>query len=219
MEKFSCLNKIRMPEKDDSTKKKVYVTIAFLLLGICLGTFSKYLDYRQGALPTLLQAIDSALDFHNFLGGFAPWIVIAVCIAVYSHTPFRAAINVFAFFSGMVTSYYLYSNFVAGFFPRSYALIWIMFTIISPLFAFLTWYAKGKGLVAVTLSAGIIGVLINTSFAYGMFYVDVRSWLNVLMLLLGVIMLHKSWKETSGMIGAGIVFAIVIKTVIPFHIW
>lgn len=219
MEKFACLNKIRMPEKTDSTKKKIFVTIAVLLLGICLGSFSKFLDYRQAELPTLLQTIDSALDFHNFLGSFAPWIVIAVCIAVYSHTPVRAAINVFAFFSGMVTSYYLYSNFVAGFFPRSYALIWIAFTVVSPLLAFLTWYAKGKGLVAFTLSAGIIGVLINTAFAYGMFYVDVQSWLNVLMLLLGVAMLHKSWKETMGMIGAGIVLAIVIKIVIPFHIW
>ena len=38
-----------------------------------------------------------AVDLHNVLGEFAPWIVIAVCIAVYSTTPIRAGINVFAF--------------------------------------------------------------------------------------------------------------------------
>lgn len=74
--------------------------------------------------------------------------VIAVCIAVYSHAPFRAAMNVFLFFVGFVASYYLYCNFVAGFFPRSYAMIWIAYTIASPFLGFLCWYAKGKGWVA-----------------------------------------------------------------------
>ncbi len=166
------LDKIRVPQKSDSTKRQIILTIGILLLGFCMGTLSKYLDYTQGHLPVLLQAIDNALDFHNFLGGFAPWIVIAVCIAVYSHAPFRAAMNVFLFFVGFVASYYLYCNFVAGFFPRSYAMIWIAYTIVSPFLGFLCWYAKGKGWVAIILSAGILGVLVNTAFAYGMFYIE-----------------------------------------------
>lgn len=145
---MNFLDKIRVPQKSDSTKRQIILTIGILLLGICMGIFSKYLDYTQGHLPVLLQAIDNALDFHNFLGGFAPWIVIAVCIAVYSHAPFRAAMNVFLFFVGFVASYYLYCNFVAGFFPRSYAMIWIAYTIASPFLGFLCWYAKGKGWVA-----------------------------------------------------------------------
>lgn len=43
-----------------------------------------------------MHLIDSTVDLHNFIGKFAPWIVIAVCIAVYSTTPIRAGINVFA---------------------------------------------------------------------------------------------------------------------------
>ena len=43
------------------------------------------------------------------------------------------------FFVGMVTSYYLYSKFVAGFFSRSYAMIWVTFTVISPILAFICW--------------------------------------------------------------------------------
>ena len=68
------------------------------------------------------------MDLHNFLEKLAPWIVIAVCITVNSTTLIRADINVFAFFAGMVSSYYLYINFIAGFFPKSYALVWMAFT-------------------------------------------------------------------------------------------
>lgn len=210
------LDKIRMSQKSTSLKNQIIVTIGILLLGICMGLFSKFLDYRQAELPALLQAIDNALDFHNFLGGFAPWIVTSVCISVYSHTPVRAATNVFFFFSGFVASYYLYSNFVAGFFPGTYAFIWIALTIVSPFLAFLSWYAKGNGSIALILSSGIIGVLLNTAFSYGMFYIDIRSWLNLMMLLIGVLVLHKSGKETMGMIGISIALAVIMKTVIPF---
>lgn len=210
------LDKIRMPQERFSVRKQLLITVAIMFMGICMGVFSKFLD---GALPDWLYIIDRLLDFHNFLGGFAPWIVIAVCIAVYSHTPIRAAINVFVFFVGMVSSYYIYSNFISGFFPKSYAMIWVGFTIISPILAFFCWYAKGKGVIAFILSSVIIGVLMNTAFAYGRFYVDIRSWLNIFMLLLGIAVLHKSLKETILMIAAGAVFAILVNEFVPFNIW
>lgn len=198
-------------------KKQLIVTIGILLFGICLGVFSKFLDYRQAELPVLWQVIDGALDFHNFLGGFAPWIVIAVCISVYSNTPLRAAINVFSFFTGFVAGYYLYCDFVAGFFPRSYALIWIIFTIISPFLAFICWYAKGGGRISLILSSGVLGVLLNTAFSYGMFYINIQSGLNVVMLLLGIFILHKNWKETISMMGIAIAIAIIITIALPFR--
>lgn len=212
-------DKIRTSQKTDSIQKQIFITLGILLLGIVLGTFSKFLDYRQAQLPALLRTIDRTLDLHNFLGSFAPWIVAAVCISVYSRTPARAALNVFLFFAGMVGSYYLYCHYVAGFFPRSYALIWIVFTIVSPFPAFLCWYAKGNGAFAFLLSSGIIGTLINTAFLYGAFYVDIRSPLHVLMLVLGVLILHRPLKETVAMIGTGIVFAVAIEGILPFHIW
>lgn len=213
------LDKIRTPEKTNSVKTRIFAATVIFVLGICLGTFSKFLDYRQAELPALIQAIDQALDFHNFLGGFAPWIIIAICISVYSHTAVRAAVNVFLFFLGMVASYYIYGNFVAGFFPKNYAMIWIGFTIISPILAFICWYAKGKGVIAFILSAGIISVLMNTAFAYGIFYISIRSWLNVAMLILGIVILNRTLKETIMMIGMGAILAILPETIIPFHIW
>jgi len=211
--------KIRTPEKSYSILKQVLISIGILLFGVFMGAFSKYLDYRQANLPALLHLIDSAVDLHNFLGKFAPWIVIAVCIAVYSTTPVRAAINVFAFFAGMVTSYYMYSNFIAGFFPKSYAFVWFTFTAVFPFLAFLCWYAKGTGRIAFLLSSGIIGVLLNCAFSYGMLYIGISSGLELLMLVIGVFVLRKSFRETVGMIGVGAVFAISMRAVIPFRIW
>lgn len=205
--------------RNKSESKQILTIVGILLLGICLGTFSKYLDYHQAHLPGLLQIMDDTFDVHNFLGGFSPWILIAVCISVYSQSPFRAAVHVFTFFAGMVSSYYLYCSLVAGFFPRSYAMIWVGFTIASPFLASLCWYAKGKRIVALILSAGITGVLINTAFAYGMFYVDVRSWLDVLMLLIGILVLRRPAEEMPAMIGVGVIMAIVTDWILPFSVW
>lgn len=113
--------------------KKILHSIAVLFFGIVLGTVSKFLDTTpSNELPFIIER----LDVRNFLGRFAIWILIAVCISIYSNSSIRAAVNVFTFFLGMVTSYYLYSKFIAGFFPRSYAMIWFGLTAISPLLAF-----------------------------------------------------------------------------------
>ncbi len=212
------LNKIRIPLKTLSLQEQIVRTLGVLLLGILMGTFSKYLEAPIGKMPSFLKTIDKRLDFHNFLGGFAPWIVIAVLISVRSKSPLRAAINVFCFFCGMVASYYLYSYFIAGFYPQNYARIWILLTLASPFFAYLCWYAVGQGSAAFLLSAAILGVLINTAFYYGMFYIGISSWLNVIMLLLGVLILHKSFWKTCGMIALGAVFAVIMETVIPIRI-
>lgn len=212
------LDKIRTPQRTISFKKQALITAGILLFGIFSGVFSKYLDYRQATMPALLRLIDGAVDLHNFLGKLAPWILIAVCIAVYGRTPVRAGINVFVFFAGMVTSYYLYSNFVAGFYPKNYALIWIALTAVSPFLAFLCWYAGGTGKIAFLLSSGITGVLLNCAFSYGMFYIGISSGLELLMLGIGVFVLHKSFQETVCMIGAGAVFAVVMKALIPFSV-
>lgn len=88
------LNDIRNVEKPISNNRKIINTIAVLLLGIALGTFSKFLDFRQAELPSVLMAIDGALDVHNFLGRFAIWVLIALCISIYSNSAIRASINV-----------------------------------------------------------------------------------------------------------------------------
>lgn len=212
------LNRVRKPETQPSLQSRLLIVAGALLLGACLGTFSKYLDYRQTAVPGILQQIDASLDLHNFLGTFAPWIVIAVFLSIKSPSPFQASANVFAFFVGMVASYYLYSNYVAGFFPKSYAMIWVGFTLFSPILAFFCWYAKGIGWLAIVISAGILGFLINCTLAYGMWYVDLRSALHLVMLVLGILMLRRrSGTEALLVVGLAIPVAIIFDTLIPFY--
>ena len=96
MNKF--LNDIRSVENSISGNQKIINTIAVLFLGIALGTFSKFLDFRQAELPSVLMVVDGALDVHNFLGRFAVWVLIALCISIYSNSAIRASVNVFVFF-------------------------------------------------------------------------------------------------------------------------
>ena len=95
---INLLNDIRNAESPISNNRKLINTIAILFLGIALGTISKYLDFRQTELPSVLMAINGILDIGNFLGRFAIWVLIALCISIYSNSAIRASINVFVFF-------------------------------------------------------------------------------------------------------------------------
>ena len=209
------LNNIRCVKNKLPMRKQILHTIGVMLLGIALGIISKYLDCTaSNDLPFIIEY----LDVRNFLGRFAIWIFLAVCISVYSVSPARASVNVFLFFAGMVTSYYMYSKFIAGFFPKSYALIWISFTILSPFLAFICWYSKGNGKVSLIISAGIIAVLFNMTFLYGWIYFDVRSLLEFVVFICGVIAVRRTTaKETIIMTAVGIVLAFVLNLIIPFQ--
>ena len=64
-------------------------TIMILLLGIALGALSKFLDSTaSNVLPPILEY----LDVRNFLGRFAIWMLLGLCIAVYSPSPVCAAV-------------------------------------------------------------------------------------------------------------------------------
>ena len=215
---IKLLNDIRNAENSISNNSKIINTIVVLFLGIALGTFSKYLDFSQAELPCVLMAIDEAFDIHNFLGRFAIWVLIALCISIYSNSAIRASVNVFAFFVGMVASYYLYSNYIAGFFPRSYAMIWFGFTAVSPLLAFVCWYARGKSKLAFILSALILAVLFNMCFLYGFGYFSARSVLEVIVFIIGFIVLKRNSLRSSALMGTiSIVLAFLLNIIIPFH--
>ena len=212
---MSFLNNIRRVNKQIPLSKKVFSSITILLLGIVLGIVSKFLDTTpSNELPFIIES----LDFGNFFGRLAIWILIAVCISIYSNSPIRAAINVFIFFVGMVTSYYLYSKFIAGFFPRSYAMIWFGITAISPLLAFVCWYAKGEHKISLILSSILIAVLFNTTFVYGWIYFDIYSILEAIVFICGLVILRRNTiKDTIIMTALGVVIAIFLNMLIPFH--
>ncbi|MBD5496013.1 MAG: hypothetical protein HDR12_17015 [Lachnospiraceae bacterium] len=212
----SFLNTIRCDEKPISVSRQVVDTFAIILLGIALGTFSKFID---NTAVNELPFIFGYLDIGNFLGRFAIWVLIAICISIYSNSSIRAAINVFVFFVGMITSYYLYSKFVAGFFPRSYAMIWYGFTAISPLLAFICWYAKGKSKLSFAISSMIIAVLFNMTFFYSMTYFGMRSILELIAFICGLVALKRNTiKNTIIMTAIGVILAFILNLLVPFHL-
>ena len=200
-----------------SNGQKILISVGILLLGIALGAFSKYLD--GGRLPFILREINDLLDINNFLGGFAPWILLGLCLSVFSRTPLRAAVNTFLFFAGMVSAYYLYSYFVLGFYPERYAFIWIVFTLLSPFLAFGTWFSKEKGVVPIVISAFILALLINTAFNYGLYYIEVTNLLNALIFIAAAVILKRNASETSIMLALALILAIIMRFALPYQIW
>lgn len=164
------LNEIRMPVKIP-VSKGIRNTILILLLGILLGAVSKFLDETaSNSLPILLEKI----DLGNVFSRTGIWIFIALLISIYSKSPVRAALDVFLFFCGMVASYYLYTIFIAGFYPKSYMMLWIGITFVTPFLAFICWYAKGNRPVSVLISSIIFLIITRQAFAFGFWYFDVR---------------------------------------------
>ena len=212
---FKNLKDIRCVERKTTISYKIIVIVGFLILGILLGVLSKHLDCTaSNELPYIVQL----LDIRNFFSRFAIWVLIALDISVYSNSPVEAGMNVFAFFLGMVSSYYWYSNYVAGFFPKSYAVIWFGMTLITPLMAYVCWYAKGTSKVSFSLSAMIIAVLFNMTFVYGWIYFEMYSLLELLVFICGLAVLKRNTiKDSIMMTAMGIVLAFVLNLLVPFY--
>ena len=207
------LEQIRKPSKKLSYKRQIVITLGLILLGFLLGTLQKWIDGTGGSnLPLILQQ----LDIGNYFGRLAIWILLGTIISVYSESPVRAGINTFVFFISMLAGYYLYCNFVLGFLPRAYMMMWLLFAFASFFMAYFCWYAKGEGIIAILISSVIIGVLlaqtINLNITQG-FYVyhslEVVTW------LIGVILLRRTLKEYAIEIGLSVVIAFVYQLVMP----
>ena len=204
---------IRNHSKNVSHRSQVVITLGIVLFGFLLGVLQKWIDGNGGSnLPLILQQ----LDIGNYFGRLAIWILLGTIISVYSESPLRAAINTFFFFLSMLAGYYLYCNYILGFLPRTYMMMWIVIAFGSFFMAYICWYAKGKGFIAITISSVIIGVLLAQAFNLNVtqgFYVyhslEVFTW------LIGVILLRRRPKEYALEIGLSVVIAFVYQLVMP----
>ena len=204
---------IRKPSENMSFKRRIAITLGVILLGLLLGVLQKWLD---GAGSSILPAILQQLDVGNYFGRLAIWILLGTIISVYSESPLRAAINTFFFFLSMLAGYYLYCNYILGFLPRTYMMMWIVIAFGSFFMAYICWYAKGKGFIAITISSMIIGVLLAQAFNLNVtqgFYV--YHSLEVLTWLIGVILLRRKPKEYAIEIGLSVVIAYIYQLVMP----
>lgn len=208
----SLLEKIRTPEKGVSLKKQMIVTIGVILLGFTLGVLQKWID---GSPSNIFPLLIQQLDIRNYFGRLSIWILLATVISVYSKTPLRASINTFLFFISMLAGYYLYCNYVLGFLPRTYMMIWVVISFASIFMAYICWYAKGEGIISIIISSAIIGVLFAQTFSitHG-FYV--YNFMEIITWGIGVIILYRKPKEFVIELGLSVVIAFMYQFVIPY---
>lgn len=206
------LDKIRKADESSTLSRRILESALIALSGVLIGVFQKWIDsMASNELPMFFQQIDIV----NFMGRLAIWILIAVCISVYAKTPLRASLNTFLFLISMVAGYYVYCNFVLGFLPVSYMMIWVAIAFLSIPLAYICWYAKGEGIPAIVISAGILGVLlaqgvILTQGVYVTHMTEVVVW------FIGAAVLYRKPKEFALVIALSIVIAVIYQMFIPY---
>ena len=204
---------IRKPSKNVSLNRQIAITLGIVFSGFLLGVLQKWIDGTGAStLPMILQQ----LDIGNYFGRLAIWILLGTIISMYSESPLRAAINTFFFFISMLAGYYIYCNYALGFLPRTYMMIWIVIAFASIFMAYICWYAKGEGFIAIFISSMIIGVLLAQAFNLNItqgFYM--YHFLEVITWIIGVILLRRKPKEYAIEIGLSFVIALVYQLTMP----
>ena len=208
------LNKIRIPDKNQKTKNKILSTFLIFLFGVILGIFSKWLDNLSTNDSIWWQYILGILDLRNVFSSLGIWLLIAVTISVFSKNPRRASINVLFFFIGMTVSYHLYTIFFSGFNPMQYMMIWYAFTLLSPLLAYICWYAKGKSKISMLISSLILSIMLISSFNIGIGYFDLTSVIDLFIFIGTVLVLYTSPKNTIYSLVISIILAFVIRGIV-----
>lgn len=193
------LSRIRAkPDIQISIQRKVIQAIFSLFLGAFLGFLAKYLDTvpNAGAIGTSLGV----------------WILIATLLAAWSRSPRAAALHVFIFFAAMLSVYYLYTMVLFGFFPKYYFFAWGGIALLSPLGAYIVWYARGSGWEAALCASLPIGLLLVEGFSF--FYTwEIPQGFDILAVIFLTIMLgNTAGQRARILLSAVFVFFIFWKS-------
>lgn len=185
-----------------------------LILGAGLGVLAKYLD----TIPMIDHSFWHLLG--NYLGDLFTrlgiWVLIATIIAIKSKNLLQAALNTLLFFAGMLTTYYIYSAYLFGFFPSSDLIFWGRFAILSPLFGMLVYLAKHERKLRSTLPALPIGLMIYLSLSFGYLYLSVTYISEFIMLLFMVKIFYHKPKQVGIVLSLAMVVALLLKQYSPF---
>lgn len=174
MKKYLKLNQIRVANKS-TTKQKVFSIVNAIIIGVILGLAAKLVDN-----PNINPIFD---DIGGRLG---IWVFVAALLSVFSYSPKLAAVKVFAFLGSMLTVYYAYTTLFLHFFPDRAIVFWGICAVISPICAYIMWYARGNGLFSNIVSALPITVLLSEGFELRNAYLPIHNHYYLIPLLMGI---------------------------------
>lgn len=144
-------SKLEKIKSKNSTEKTIVISsLTFFLVGAILGGISKLLDIYT-------------TNIGNMFSELSIWILFGVLISIFSKKPSQASFNVFAFCIGMLLTYYTTAQLLNSVYSINFVYGWSIFTLFSPVFAFITWYSRKKNILSAIISVGIILVTIVSS--------------------------------------------------------
>lgn len=134
-------------------KKYILNPLSMFIIGLGLGILSRLLDiYAQ--------------NLGNIFSQMAIWILFGVLISIYSSSGTKAAQNMFPFCIGMLITYYFAAFLTNGVYSNIFIIGWTIFACCSPIFAYVTWFAKEKGIFPKIISVGIVALSILSSVVF-----------------------------------------------------
>ncbi|WP_458123224.1 hypothetical protein [Paenibacillus sp. Z3-2] len=152
MEIHNKLKRIEIENKS-TTKQKVLSIVNVIVIGGILGLAAKLVD-TQGINPI----------FDDIGGRLGIWIFVATLLSVFSYSPKLAAVKICFFFSSLLIVYYLYTVFLLHFFPIKEIVFWGICAVVSPVCAYVMWYARGNGFVSSIILSLPITILMSEGY-------------------------------------------------------
>lgn len=169
------LNKIRITNKS-TTKQKTISIFNAILIGIIFGLLAKVVDN-----PSYFNPI-----FTNIGDRLSIWVFLATLLSVFSNSPKLAAAKVFSFFVSMLTVYYVYTALVLHFIPEREIIFWSICSVISPICAYIIWYARGSGLFSNIILALPITILLSEGFELRNAYLPFHTHYHLIPWIMGI---------------------------------
>jgi hypothetical protein len=137
--------------------RKALNPVGLFAVGAMLGVLSKLLD-----IMTVNHVLLEQLGF--MFSELPIWVLFGILITVYSDTQRQAMLVIFPFCLGMLIAYYVTAEATGSVYGWAFIKGWTVFSCLSPVFAYMTWLTKEKGLLSVAISIGIVMATVIGNF-------------------------------------------------------
>lgn len=205
MNKLKEIRNFHVLESKDVIKN----IVLYFVLGTFIGVLSKILDETAVNSFWILET----LDLGNFFSRMGVWIFLCSMISIKSKHPLLSALNVFTFLGSMLFAYYMITLYVYGFYPRTYIMIWVIITLVSPLLAFICFFAKGKHWISQILTVIIIFMIARETFSVGFWYFDITYPLELLLLGITIWVLYRDVIQIIWVISVVLILLFILSPI------